>query len=181
MNQRSLSRLAGAFVLIGIFFGVAPASALADQVDYTGHKIIRAVPQSWEQIEKIHALGALLLSEGEGIGRVDYVVAPEAMAGLDAIGVEYRVLNEDVQKLIDEERARLAARGPVDPRDSTWFLDYKNLDAVNAKLNALVADRPDLVTLLTWLCLQFKLGHDQAMGEVRAAAARYQANQGWKP
>ena len=42
-------------------------------------------------------------------------------------------------------------------------------------------DRPDLVTLLTWLCLQFKLGHDQAMGEVRAAAARYQANQGWKP
>jgi len=38
-------------------------------------------------------------------------------------------------------------------------------------------DRPDLVALLTWLCLQFKLGHDQAMGEVRAAAARYQASQ----
>ena len=111
MNQRSLSRLAGTLVLIGIFFGVAPASASADQADYTGHKIVRAVPRSWEQIEEIHALGALLLSEGEGIGRVDYVVAPEAMAGLDAIGVEYRVLNEDVQKLIDEERARLAAGG----------------------------------------------------------------------
>ena len=70
------------------------------------------------------------------------------MAGLDATGVEYAVLNDDVQKLIDEERARLAARGPVDPRDSTWFQDYKNLDAVNATLNAMVADRPDLVTLL---------------------------------
>jgi hypothetical protein len=27
-----------------------------------------------------------------------YVIAPEAMAGLDAIGVEYAVLNDDVKK-----------------------------------------------------------------------------------
>lgn len=146
MNSRLLLRSACAIVLLGTFCGLV-ASASAQPVDYTNHRIVRVYPQSWDQIEKINALRALLLSEAENLRQVDYVVAPEAMPDLEAIGVQYTVLHDDVQRLIDEERARLEARGPADPRDSAWFQDYKDLAAVNAKLNAMVADRPDLVSL----------------------------------
>jgi murein tripeptide amidase MpaA len=127
---------------------LAVSTARADRVDYSGHKMVRVVVQSWNQIERIHGLRALLMSESEGLGPVDYVIAPESMGGLDSIGVEYKVLADDVQRLIDEERERLDRQGPADPRSRAWFDDYKNLDAVNAKLNAFVTDRPDLATLL---------------------------------
>jgi len=79
---------------------------------------------------------------------VDYVIPPESMEAFSALGTPYTVLEDDVQQLIDEEKERLLSRGPADPRSRDWFDDYKNLDAVNAKLSAMAADRPDLVTVL---------------------------------
>jgi len=147
MKPRSLLRSVCAIVLVGNFCGFV-TGAPAEEVDYTDHKIVRVYPQDWDQIEKINALRPLLLSEAENLKQVDYVVAPEALSALDAMGVPYTVLHEDVQRLIDEERARIASGGPVGPRDSAWFTEYKDLAAVNAKLNAMVADRPDLVSLI---------------------------------
>ncbi|MDY7107602.1 MAG: hypothetical protein SYC29_03105, partial [Planctomycetota bacterium] len=41
---------------------------------YDNHRLVRAWPQSADQIEKLHDLGAMLLSDHEGIGGapVDY-------------------------------------------------------------------------------------------------------------
>jgi murein tripeptide amidase MpaA len=146
MNQKLVSRLLCGLILLSAI-SVPAGSALAEKVDYTGYKIVRAHPQSWDQIEKIHALRARILSESEGVGSVDYIVPPESMSGLGALGVSYTVLTDDVQQVIDAERERLALRGPADPRSRSWFDDYKNLDAVNAKMTAMATDRPDLATV----------------------------------
>ena len=147
MNRRQISRPVCGLVMIGALLALA-ANVPAQPQDHTGHKMIRAYPQSWDQIQKIHALHAMLFSEAEGLGPVDYVIAPESMAALDELGVPYTVLQDDVQKLIDEEHDRLARQGPADPRSRDWFDDYKNLDAVNAKMTAMAADRPDLVSVI---------------------------------
>ena len=114
MNQRSFARCFRSLAVLGAIL-IPTAAAFADDPDLTGHKIVRVGIETAAQIEQIHALDAFLLSEGEGLGQVDYVVAPESMPALDRIGVAYVVLADDVQRLIDEERARLAGQGPVDP------------------------------------------------------------------
>jgi murein tripeptide amidase MpaA len=125
--------------------------ALADEgiaVRCDNYKVVRFDVTSLEQIDQIHALGGRLMSEGEGVGIVDYLLPPDAMAGVAELGIPYKLLNDDIQKDIDAEHARLAAEGEVDARDPTWFTDYKNIDAVNAKLNAMAADHPELVQVL---------------------------------
>jgi len=139
-------------VWLGCVVSLACASAWADEseavVRYDGYHIVRVHVDRWDQIEALHALGATLLSEREGPGVVDYVVPPEGVPDLASLGMVYKVLNDDVQKSIDTERIQWEFAGTVDARDPNWFVSYKDLTQVNAKLNALVADRPDLVTLL---------------------------------
>ena len=133
-------------VVVLVLAVVGPAWGEDDDVvvRYDNHKLVRVYVGTWDQIDQIHALGGLLMSENEGLGLVDYLFPPEAMPGVAELGIPWKVLNDDIQKAIDAERERLASAPPVDERDSAWFNDYKNLDAVNAKLNAMAADRPDL-------------------------------------
>jgi len=126
--------------------------ALAEDADavvrYDNYKVVRVHVDGGQQIGQIHSVGGRLMSEAEGLGFVDYLVPPESVAAFAALGLTYKVLNDNVQKDIDAERERLARAPAVDSRDPAWFNDYKDLDAVNAKLNAMVADRPDLAQLL---------------------------------
>ncbi len=117
-------------------------------VRYDNWKVVEIRFRSGAQIDEVHALGAILLSEDEGVGPVKYVVPPAALPGLDRLGLTYTILNDNVQKGIDEERAIIEARREVDGRDPAWFTAYKDLAAVNAKLNQMIADRPDLCSLL---------------------------------
>ena len=117
-------------------------------VSYDNYKIVRIYLKSLDQIEQVRTLGLQLMSDIEGPRPTDYIVAPESMAGLDALGIPYVVLNDDVQKSINAERERLAAAPDGGPRDPAWFNDYKTYDQVVAKLNAMHTDRPDLVTVI---------------------------------
>jgi murein tripeptide amidase MpaA len=138
------------WLIVAVLSCGGPVLAQNDEapVRYDGYKIVRVSVGSPEQLDQLHALGARLMNDSEGVGTVDYLLAPEAMLGLDVTGIAYTVLNDNIQRDIDAERARLAAQPEPDPRDRGWFDDYKNIDAVNAKLNAMVADRPDLASLL---------------------------------
>jgi carboxypeptidase A4 len=125
--------------------------ALADDgvmVRYDNYKIVRVDVSSVEQLDQIHALGGRIMNDAEGLGVLDYLFPPEAMPGVANLGIPYKVLNDNIQKDIDAEAARLAAAPAVDARDPLWFNDYKNIDAVNLKLNTMVADRPDLAQML---------------------------------
>ena len=115
---------------------------------YDNHSMVRVYPRSWKQIEEIHALGALLMSDAEGIGPVDYLVSPDAMRSLAAMDLRWEVLVENVQKGIDAERERLSRLGPIDPRGRGWFDDFKSLDQIIDKLEAWAVDYPDLVELI---------------------------------
>lgn len=141
----------GVLLLIGMMVFISgPATALADETPmrYDDYKLVRVDVSSWDQIEAIHDLDAILMTDAEGIGLVDYVFPPGSMAGLAALGVTYKVLDDDIQRWIDAERAHLQRSGRVGPRDPAWFEDYKPFDDIVAKLEAMVADHPELCTLI---------------------------------
>ncbi|MEW6199966.1 MAG: M14 family zinc carboxypeptidase [Planctomycetota bacterium] len=133
-------------VLVLSFGGAAFAQDADQPVRFDGHKFVRVAVQSLEQLDAIHALDVILMSDAEGVGLVDFVVSPQALAGLDALGVSYKVLNDDIQKDIDAERARLAAAPEVDPRDRGWFDDYKTNDQILQFIDAWTATYPNLVS-----------------------------------
>ena len=92
----------------------------------------------------MRSIAVHLMSEGEGIGLVDYVVSPQGLQALKASRIAHRVLIEDLQPLIDEERQRLAGGGVA---GANWFDDYKTYDEHNTKLAELEALRPDLASV----------------------------------
>lgn len=136
------------WMLAGIVFVIAigvPASVAQEPVRYDGYVVARVTIESEGQIKLLDQAGADLLSEGAGLGEVDYVLSPDALAAVEGFGLTYRVLIDDLQKRVEEERARLAAAPQVDVRDDDWFLDYKPHDQILAFLDAWVADYPEFV------------------------------------
>jgi len=113
---------------------------------YDGHKIIRAEILSIRDLRIMLALSPDPWSHGVRMGTMDFRVPPEAMAALQRSGVRFAILNDNVQALIDGERARLAAgeggaAGGIVPG---WFDNYKDYAAVNDYLDELAALEPDI-------------------------------------
>lgn len=136
-------------IAIALFFVVCTLPSRGqDVVRYDDWHQIRIEPTSPQQIELLHELGAIPLSDYVGLRLMDYVVPPEALDVLLDAGLPLDVIDTDIQRWIDAERARLAKAPRVDPRDETWFEDYKTFDQIVAKLQAHATDRPDLVTLI---------------------------------
>ena len=123
--------------------------AIADDppVRYDHWKLVRVHVDSWDDIGRLHELGALLMSENEAPGVVDYLVPPASWPVVQSLGLVHKVINDNIQKDIDAEQARLAAEAIVDERDPNWFTNYKTITQVYSKLATMQADRPDLVTL----------------------------------
>jgi hypothetical protein len=142
VTTRVLRFLAAAVV---VFVG-AVASAQADdgRVRYDDHALVQVWVTSTAHIQKMRSIATTLMSEGEGFGYVDYVVSPRGLKELEASGIPYRVLIENLQPLIDAERERLAAGGIA---GASWYDDYKTYDEHNTKLDELETLRPDLATV----------------------------------
>ncbi len=119
-----------------------PAASQDVEVRYDNHALVRVEIASELDIAALRSIGARLAGEAVGIGPVEYVLSPEGLAALQASGLEFRVLVDNLQPLIDAERQRLAAGGVA----GGWFNDFKDYDAVNAKLAELAALRPDLAS-----------------------------------
>jgi hypothetical protein len=89
-----------------------------------------------------------LMSEGEGIGAVEYIVSPKGLEALRSSRIRHDVLIEDLQPIVDEQRRRRAERragGGI--AGVSWFDDYKTYDEYNTKLDELEALRPDLASV----------------------------------
>ncbi len=127
---------------------VARGAEDAPRVRFDGYQLVRLYVDTGDQITRLHDLGARLMSEGEGPGVVDYLLPPDALPGLESLGLTYKVLNDNVQKDIDAERALWEAQGVVAAQDPNWFTNYKDPNQVIAKLNAFHTDRPDLATVI---------------------------------
>jgi murein tripeptide amidase MpaA len=111
--------------------------------DYTGHRLVQVSIDSWRDFEKMEAISPQFLSCSPRIGEVPFAVPAEKLDALEAIGLDYRIVHDNIQALIDREKATHAADG------GEWFSDYHPYDSVNAYLASLATLRPDLAGLIT--------------------------------
>jgi murein tripeptide amidase MpaA len=134
-------------VLLSLSTVICTVSA-QDIVRFDGHAVVRVQTRTADEVEQIRNLESLLLSDSEGPGITDYLISPQQMPAFRALNLPFEMLDDNIQDDLDAERQRLAYKEMFDVRDPNWFFDYKSLEQVNAYLNTMAADRPDLATVL---------------------------------
>lgn len=138
---------------------------------HDGRSVVRATVRTTRELRTVLAIASDLLTHRVDIGPVDFIVDAKGHAALASSGVAFEVLVEDLGPLL---RAEYAARGPrgefrghtqggarngegggVDGggdggvAGDDFFTNFRTLAEIEAKLDALVAVRPDLVTPIT--------------------------------
>ncbi|MFI4897184.1 MAG: M14 family zinc carboxypeptidase [Phycisphaerales bacterium JB059] len=119
----------------------------AEVVRYDGYALVRAVLNAPGDLEALESAGIRMLSCEPSPHGVDLLVPPGVGDVLEAMGLTSETLIEDIQPMIDAESARIReslrrlARGEGD-----WYADYKPLDAIDDRIDELIARRPDLVS-----------------------------------
>ncbi|MCC6428825.1 MAG: hypothetical protein IT435_18640 [Phycisphaerales bacterium] len=130
---------------------------------YDGYQVVRVSVATPRELLAVSSLMDSLFSESMGMGTFDVLLAPAKTDALRELGIRFEVLNPDVQRSIDAESARIRAaearaRGGADGggggggggrRGRAWFDDYKDLNAIYAYLDTLVASKPGLSTVQT--------------------------------
>ncbi|HRJ49611.1 MAG TPA: M14 family metallocarboxypeptidase, partial [Phycisphaerales bacterium] len=152
-----------AAVLASIVFLVVPASGQPYAVPgdpgvvrYDGYASVRVSVTTPGQMLAVTSLMDMLMSESSGVGTFDVLLAPGKIEALDQLGIDYEVLDPDIQTSIDAESRRLREQrdreqgGLVEPRGGrSWFDDYKDLDAILAQLDAVAASKPQITVVET--------------------------------
>ncbi len=133
------------WIITAAFVGVPAIAQPVGPVRYDGHAVVQAVLTSQADIDAMSAIGARLWGEAVGVGPVDYVVSHQEREAMTAAGIAFEVVIGDVQPLIDAERQRLAEGGVA---GAGWFLAFTDYDAINARLDELVQQRPDLASIV---------------------------------
>ena len=112
---------------------------------FDGEVVVRATLRNAADLMLMGQLSDDAWSHSPGMGvPSDWRLSRARLPVLRAAGVPFQVIIPDVQALVQAERDRLAQ--PAEAAD--WFADFKNLAAVNARLDALVAARPDLCSIV---------------------------------
>ena len=149
----SRSFIAPLALVLGAVGAMAPAAlaqpdAAPGQAErFDNHKVVRVTIRTVDDLALMATISPDPWSCRQGIGPVDYRIPPEQLAALDASGLLYHVLIDNVQALIDAETARiLASRGLEGGGDLVWFSDFKNPAQVSDYVNTLVTLRPDMAT-----------------------------------
>jgi murein tripeptide amidase MpaA len=128
-------------LVTGLVLAVSAFGQADTRVDYTDHKLVRVTLATPQDVDTMLSISPDHWSEGVGVGQFVFRVAPDRMGELEASGLPFTVIHDNVQALIDAERPAIAPRG--------WFDDYKTYADISAYVDTLVALRPDLVTRLT--------------------------------
>ena len=125
--------------------GLAQPLATGPVVRYDGYKVVRVPIETVEQLQTVLALGADQWTHEIRPGvPADFMIAPDKLDQLDATGLPYQIINEDVQRAVDAENLRLRNGGA----GRAWFDDFKNLTQINDYLDTLAANNPGLATVV---------------------------------
>ncbi len=141
-HRTAFATLTAALLSVTAAFAHEP---LEPRVDYTGHRLVRVSLATDQQLQSMLAITDKFLTCSPRLGDVPFVVSPAEFARLQASGLAFEVAHENVQQLIDAERAAMDQGN----RDDSWFATYKSYAQVNTRLDELVAERPDLCTKFT--------------------------------
>ncbi|MCA9289572.1 MAG: hypothetical protein KDA25_00495, partial [Phycisphaerales bacterium] len=115
-------------------------------VRYDGCQVVTLELDTPRDLRTMHAIGGDRWTHGLALGKADYLLTPDQLAAVEAAGIPYEVAIADVQALIDAERERLAQPPAGGIAGVDWFADFKDRDAVNAKMDELAAAYPDLAS-----------------------------------
>ncbi|XP_075347621.1 carboxypeptidase A1-like [Mycteria americana] len=139
----------------------ALVAAAASTETFVGHQVLRIVPTNDEELQKVQELQDLeelqldFWLAPRGLGhpvdvRVPFPSLQPLKAHLEANGVSYSIVIEDVQALVDHERMEmLRGRRQLPLSTSTFdYATYHTLDEIYAFMDLLVAENPNLVSKL---------------------------------
>ncbi|MHA7814328.1 MAG: M14 family zinc carboxypeptidase [Phycisphaerales bacterium] len=129
---------------------------------YSGRCVVRVRTTSQHQLDGVLRIANDVWSERTGQGPLDIEIDRDSLGGLDAIGVPYDVLIDDLQAHADEHARdmldlRMAQRtakpdgfqrgGQV--HDEDWFETYRTLDEITSYISNIESLRPDLAEVET--------------------------------
>lgn len=122
---------------------LAPLSAHADRArsrPYVGQRYVSLTPKDRAEVEAIWTSASAVI-EPHDPAVVEHRVAihPEALRALVNAGIEARVLDDDVQRLVDEsyEHMRVPSRAGYSGAVPDWFNEVQPLDALYTYLDEL--------------------------------------------
>ncbi|MGA1466671.1 MAG: M14 family metallopeptidase [Phycisphaerales bacterium] len=115
---------------------------------YEGDRVVRVRLRDARELRTMLALSHDVWSHRVELGSpADFRVDREAFERLARTGLDFDVLVEDVQAVVDLERERLAAaEGGV--AGGEFFADFQTLASIEARLEAIVAAHPDRASLV---------------------------------
>jgi murein tripeptide amidase MpaA len=135
--------LAGA----GEFSARVERPAEGEVVRFEGEVVVRAMLRTPRDLLRMQQLSDDPWTHAPAAGGTsDWRLPRSRLGALRQAGIAFDILIPDVQVLVAAERERLAR---PQAKAADWFADFKNLAAINARLDALVAARPDLCAIVT--------------------------------
>ncbi|XP_072190893.1 carboxypeptidase A1-like [Excalfactoria chinensis] len=137
------------------------AVAAATTEDFVGHQVLRIVPSSDAELQKVQELQELehlqldFWLSPRGVGdpvdiRVPFPSLQPLKVHLEANGVPYSIMIENVQALVDLEQMQMLRQRRFLPLSTSTFdyTNYHTLDEIYAFMDLLVAENPTLVSKL---------------------------------
>ncbi|MBL8943737.1 MAG: hypothetical protein JNK45_11335 [Myxococcales bacterium] len=113
---------------------------------YADHLLVEVEVADAAALRRLLATGVDPWLDHPRPGVVPVLVSPEQRAMLWADGWTLRVLSADVQADVDAEHDRLAGAPAPIPGGGDFFADFRDLEAIDAELDATIAANPELVT-----------------------------------
>ncbi len=135
--------LAAACVLLSLV-GVA----VAQEADgpYVGHKQVRLPMATRAVMEAIEPLSPDIWTHRVvPLRPIDLRLSPEQFVRFLELGLAHEVVIDDLQVVVDAERARIADRSQRD--DVEWYEEYRTLDEFWVRWAAIVDANPDIARL----------------------------------
>ncbi len=123
-------------------------TAMAQQAPgpYAGHKQVRLPVASRAVMEAIEPLSPDIWTHRVvPLRPVDLRLSPEQYARFLELDLEHQVIVDDLQVVVDAERARIAARSQRD--DVEWYEEYRTLDEYWTRWQTIVDANPDVAQL----------------------------------
>ncbi len=138
MKTRSARACGFVSLALSILILAAAMARAADLSIKPGDQVVRVQIADGQQLDWLIEKDLDVWSHHLDIGPMDVHVSAAERAELDAAGLHYEVLNDDLFSTWLDEQAGQMMRGGDD------FLAYKSLDEIYAFIDALAAARPDL-------------------------------------
>jgi hypothetical protein len=111
------------------------------------HVVARVVLADAEQAAQVELLATSLLSEAIALSGTDFVFDNATLPILDAMGVSYKILHDNPQTLIDQERMQIALNRLIQNVDLNWFQNFKTYAEIESRIDALVTSYPSLLSV----------------------------------